>query len=484
MAPDTTPSGRKRPRQANENGSSRKKRRPNAAESSPAKGLHAIASAISGVFGFGRQASRSEKELDASYEVPESDDETTSAKSRGSLPAKKASVRRKADRRVPSVYDITDSGDESGTVAASQGPRALQNTPTKPRSYNGSSGVKRKERRARPLGEQAEEDDTDATIDEASYTHEPEEQRRSSRQPNHPDVDDDATEDEQTVAGAEDQEAPTPTGGKSSGRKKRDPLSQLAIDGTPKLQGILTPSRRDRGSARSTPRKNVAFDIGGSKGRKEVFFEDLPTKPAKAKKATKASPAVPAVRDTADEEDEEASSSEEEEEEDDEVCAVCEKPDSKAPNQIIFCDNCDMAVHQKCYGVPVIPKGDWLCRDCAQDDLGGTTRGDGANKGAPARAADGPAPDIPNFDRHLSSLQRVLLDRCTGQRRIKLRGQDEAYDKTLQLVEQTVVAGEGNSMLIIGARGCGKTAVRVCIRAVRRLLTAALVGRIGGVGHL
>lgn len=36
-------------------------------------------------------------------------------------------------------------------------------------------------------------------------------------------------------------------------------------------------------------------------------------------------------------------------------------------------------------------------------------------------------------------------------------GQNEAYEKTFQLVEQTIVAGEGNSMLVIGARGCGKT---------------------------
>ncbi|TLD26975.1 hypothetical protein PspLS_04730 [Pyricularia sp. CBS 133598] len=41
----------------------------------------------------------------------------------------------------------------------------------------------------------------------------------------------------------------------------------------------------------------------------------------------------------------------------------------------------------------------------------------------------------------------------------ELRGQEEAYDKALRLVEQTVVAGEGNSMLVIGARGCGKTAL-------------------------
>ena len=36
---------------------------------------------------------------------------------------------------------------------------------------------------------------------------------------------------------------------------------------------------------------------------------------------------------------------------------------------------------------------------------------------------------------------------------------DEEYQKVQQLVQQTILAGEGNSMLVIGPRGCGKSAL-------------------------
>lgn len=46
------------------------------------------------------------------------------------------------------------------------------------------------------------------------------------------------------------------------------------------------------------------------------------------------------------------------------ICDVCRSPDTEDNNEMVFCDGCDICVHQACYGIQTIPEGSWLCRPC------------------------------------------------------------------------------------------------------------------------
>ena len=48
------------------------------------------------------------------------------------------------------------------------------------------------------------------------------------------------------------------------------------------------------------------------------------------------------------------------------VCCVCGDGTSEDINQVMYCDGCDMAVHQQCYGVPALPTGSWFCERCLE----------------------------------------------------------------------------------------------------------------------
>lgn len=386
---DATPSSRKRARSGPDDEAptppSLKKRRLDAVNgNSPSapKALNAIASAISGVFGYGRQAP---KPVGGDDDGLNSDESATAQKAKPPPPppAAAAPKARPAIKLSALRGTVWDTGEKTRSPTPKKVGRPKQASVIKSRiGLGGGDG-------APSLNRNLTNDYGEA-------------------------VDDLSTED--------------PTQSTPSGRKYTSKLTA----GSP-AKGILTPTK-NRGPR---PSKSVTF---GGKPNGEVFFEDLP-KGAKKPRAT------PKPRRSRDEPDE-----------DEIVCAICARPDSKAPNQIILCDNCDFAVHQECYDVADIPTGDWLCKSCAQEDVL-KTPSKPASVLATITKSVAEVPDIPNLDQHLKSLQRVLLDRCAGRRRISMFGQDEVYEKARQLVEQTVVAGEGNSMLLIGARGSGKTTV-------------------------
>ena len=54
----------------------------------------------------------------------------------------------------------------------------------------------------------------------------------------------------------------------------------------------------------------------------------------------------------------------EEDENDDVVCYVCGDGEYEDDNLILYCSKCNMTVHQRCYGVTVIPEEDWICHLC------------------------------------------------------------------------------------------------------------------------
>ena len=49
---------------------------------------------------------------------------------------------------------------------------------------------------------------------------------------------------------------------------------------------------------------------------------------------------------------------------DDTPCSICNSRDTWDNNQILYCDGCNLAFHQACYGVKNIPAGDYFCDMC------------------------------------------------------------------------------------------------------------------------
>ncbi|MCP9258323.1 Protein Jade-3 [Dirofilaria immitis] len=45
-------------------------------------------------------------------------------------------------------------------------------------------------------------------------------------------------------------------------------------------------------------------------------------------------------------------------------CDICRQPDYEEDDKIIFCDGCNVSVHQSCYGLDSVPSDEWLCQKC------------------------------------------------------------------------------------------------------------------------
>lgn len=50
--------------------------------------------------------------------------------------------------------------------------------------------------------------------------------------------------------------------------------------------------------------------------------------------------------------------------EDDEPCSVCAGKDWDEENLMVYCEGCNMPIHQACQDLAVIPDGDWYCDTC------------------------------------------------------------------------------------------------------------------------
>lgn len=447
MATAQTPSGRrKRSRPDDEPDSSpavtpsmtaavKRRRLNNFSTQSPStpKGFSAITSAIGNALGLGRRGgpkpdSRSDHATstnDDVYDIPEPSSNKKPTKSLQDLPIKhkKLGLPPPKTNQRPSrnVYDVPDSDDEiqGGQEKTNTSQDELQATPT------GRKGIK-------AISSTSSKKSVSARLLES--------RKKKAAPPAQSEPDQDTPKRRSRTASKKLDQQNVPTLA-----AKFLATEVLTRSPDPGIKGILSPRKKKPGR----PRKNVAFTEEDSGKENDVFFEDISTKPKPGTQEKTSGTINDVTLPSADEENEE------QDDEDDEVCAICSKPDSEPPNEIIFCENCDMAVHQKCYDVPVIPEGDWICRNCSQDDVLSGPKPTPKKQIRATKVFE--IPNIPNFEQHLRHMQRVLLDRCTGARRIKLCGQDEAYDKAFQLVEQTVLAGEGNSMMVIGARGCGKT---------------------------
>lgn len=109
-----------------------------------------------------------------------------------------------------------------------------------------------------------------------------------------------------------------------------------------------------------------------------------------------------------------------------------------------------------------------LQQDLVQHDFSGLEETTVTTEQLPEYAEDFKALCQDGLREELKVLSKLILEKLTGKRPVPLKGLENEYQKTYQLIEHTVSAGEGNSMLLLGSRGSGKTAmVEAIISSIR-----------------
>lgn len=101
-----------------------------------------------------------------------------------------------------------------------------------------------------------------------------------------------------------------------------------------------------------------------------------------------------------------------------------------------------------------------LQQDLVNNDLTSTEQTVAANgEPLPDYAAKLQALVQEGLTEELRLLTGYVTQKLNGKRRVPLKGLETEYHKVNHLIEQTVAVGEGNSMLLLGSRGSGKTAI-------------------------
>ncbi|VCU39314.1 Bgt-2813 [Blumeria graminis f. sp. tritici] len=214
--------------------------------------------------------------------------------------------------------------------------------------------------------------------------------------------------------------------------------SKLLEPSKENIKSILSPTKRKD----HQKKKNVVFKIGEDL---DLGFKDLPV----GKGTNKQQIEINSINKAGDKAFVDIS-----EPEDDTACEVCRRYDVEKNNPMLLCDGCDSGYHVKCIGLSKEPETEmWFCHIC-KSRVSHTQRHDLGHV-EPVDCF----PQIENFDNILMCHQRDILDRLTGRKLIKLKGLEDEILKVRQIIENTILAGEGNSMLIVGARGTGKTAL-------------------------